>query len=86
MLSEGRSQFADPKSDKDVVDTKYCMHLWNEWKMYRNSLATDETTPDDITEMSKETSQYWMCCFVLDVRKRMAVCILLILYITFAVE
>ena len=68
VLSEESSRFADPKSEKDVADakknkcakktqadTEYCMRLWNEWKMHHNSLATGETIPDGITEMSKES-------------------------------
>ena len=83
VLSKERSRFADPKSEKDVADTKkskcvlktqadtkYCTRLCNEWKMHHNSLATSETFPDDITEISKETLQYWMCCFVLEVQKK----------------
>ena len=43
----GRAQFAVPKTEKEVTearkasvpkktqtDTKYCMCLWNEWKMH----------------------------------------------------
>ena len=71
---------------KTQADTKYCMRLCNEWKVHHNSLATSETFPDDITEISKETLQYWMCCFVLEVQKKGDGCSLPILNITFAVE
>ena len=77
MLSIETCRFAAPKTESDVAearrasvpkktqtDTKYCMRLWNEWKMHRNSVTTTETIPDDITEMSSETLQYWMCRFI----------------------
>ena len=46
------------------------MRLWNEWKAHRNAVSTVEIIPDDITKMSTETLQYWMCRFVLEVRKK----------------
>ena len=78
-LVHGGTRFALPKTEKEVVearkasvpkktqaDTKYCMRLWNEWNMHRNVAASTESVPDDITEMSSEALQYWMCRFVLD--------------------
>ena len=85
VIAEGKPRFAVPKSDEDVesarragvpkktqADTKYCMRLWNEWRIHRNSTCTAiaETVPDDITQMECETLQYWMCRFVLEVRKK----------------
>jgi hypothetical protein len=78
----GRTRFAVPKTEEEVVearkasvpkktqtDTRYCMRLWDEWKMHRNVTST-KRVPDDITEMSRDELQYWMCRFVLEVRKR----------------
>ena len=61
-LVQGRTRFAVPKTEKEVVearkasvpkktqiDTKYCMRLWNKWKMHRNMAASTESVPDDIT-------------------------------------
>ena len=58
------SRFAGPKSAKDVADaqkagvpnktqadTKYCIRLWEEWRTHRNSAASNETVPDDITKV-----------------------------------
>ena len=82
-LVHGRTRFAVPKTEKEVTearkasvpkktqtDTKYCMRLWNEWKMHQNIAAPTQSVPDDITEMSCEALQYWMCRFVLEVRKK----------------
>ena len=80
---QGKARFADPKTEDDVAaarrasvpkktqaDTKYCMRLWNEWTTHRNALSTAEKIPDNITTMNAETLQYWMCRFVLEVRKK----------------
>ena len=80
---QGKARFADPKTEEDVAaarrasvpkktqaDTKYCMRLWNEWTTHRNALSTAEKIPDNITTMNAETLQYWMCRFVLEVRKK----------------
>ena len=35
-----------------------------------NSVASGEVIPDDITKINEYTLQYWMCSFVLEVRKK----------------
>ena len=46
------------------------MRLWNKWKAHRNAVGTAEIIPDDITKVSTETLQYWMCQYVLEVRRK----------------
>ena len=53
--------------NKSVEDTKYCIHLWNEWKRHRQE-ALDNSIPD-LTELSQCELQHWLTRFVLEVRK-----------------
>ena len=56
---------------KTQADTKYCVHLWNEWRVRCNSRAsTDRENVPDITQMDCKTMQYWLSHFVLEVRKK----------------
>jgi hypothetical protein len=48
-----------PRRPKQILGS-YCMRLWDEWKMHRNVTSTKRVT-DDITEMSSDELQYWMC-------------------------
>ena len=72
-----RTRFAAPKTEEEVVEARKAsvpkktqtdtMRLWDEWKMHRNLTSTN-LVPVDITEMSSDELQYWMCRFVLEVR------------------
>ena len=56
---------------KTQADTKYCVRLWNEWKAHHNSLVTtDLEAVPDTAQLDCKTLQYWLSCFVLEVRKK----------------
>ena len=71
-------QFADPVSVEDIQrakqksvpkstqrDTEYCIRIWDECR----KLSTNDTIPP-LSEISTKQLQYWMCRFVLEVRKK----------------
>ena len=79
------SRFAAPKTNEDVdtavatrvpkntqTDTKYCVELWRKWSAFRNSIVDLEKVPEDIEAIASNVDhlQYWLCCFVLEVRKK----------------
>ena len=82
-IAETQQRFAFPKTEKEVVkakkasvpkktqqDTNYCVRLWNQWKQYRNGTTTNEKVPEELTVMGKESVQYWLSRFILEVRKK----------------
>ena len=77
------SRFAKPKTDeeiqlaqeraipvKTVADTKYCIGLFEEWRIYRMYMYTTAVNIPIITDMTKEQMQYWLVRFVLEVLKK----------------
>ena len=71
------TRFAWPKSnqtarlqripEKTKQDTKYCVKLWNEWRM--NRTATTGEHISTIEQMTDTELTHWMSRFVLEVRK-----------------
>ena len=77
------TRFAIPKSEEEVqqarkaripkktqTDTKYCVDIWKNWSIYRNSVVNTEQVNEDITALDNNGIQYWMSRFVLEVRKK----------------
>ena len=74
-------KFAQPVSSEDIAksmqsaipkktqyDTKYCYALWEDWILQRRK-STGEMIPS-LCSISVEELQYWLCPFILEVRKR----------------
>lgn len=71
------ARFAIPKSEevqkarkaripkKTQTDTKYCLDIWKNWSIYRNSVVNTEQINEDITALDNNGIQYWMSRFVL---------------------
>ena len=77
------TRFAIPKSEEEVqqarkaripkktqTDTKYCVDIWKNWSIYRNSVVNTEQVNEDITALDNNGIQYWMSQFVLEVWKK----------------
>ena len=77
------TRFAIPKSEEEVqqarkaripkktqTDTKYCLDIWKNWSIFRNSVVDTEQVNEDITALDNNGIQYWMSRFVLEVRKK----------------
>ena len=67
------TRFAIPKSEEEVkqarkaripkktqTDTKYCVDIWKNWSIYRNSVVNTEQVNEDITALDNNGIQYWM--------------------------
>ena len=73
------TRFARPKSNEEIQNTrlqripgkknrtKYCVKLWNEWRM--NRTATTGEHISTIDQMTDTALTHWMSRFVLEVRK-----------------
>ena len=75
------SRFAPPKTDTEIKqavrdskpkatqkDTKYCLHLWDEWRAYRES--TTQVNIPFLLQMTDTELSHWLTRFVLEVRKK----------------
>lgn len=73
--------FAPPRSEGDIVrarragvpestkkDTKYCMQIWEEWKIHREQ--NTHTTIPPLPSMPVVQLSSWLTCFILEARKK----------------
>ena len=74
-------KFAKPVSTDDIAktmqstipkktqkDNKYCYTLWEDWILHR-AKSTGEIIPS-LRNITVEELQYWLCAFILEVRKK----------------
>lgn len=80
-MSAPPARFAIPVTDDEVEkakesaipektrkDTEWCMRIWQQWRSQRESSSQAVTIPP-IISIDKDQLQYWLCRFVLEVRK-----------------
>ena len=58
-----------PKKTRE--HTKWCVDTWSEWRLHRISIAkADSEKPPNLEEMTNEQLNYWLSCFVMEVRRK----------------
>ena len=81
LSTSSTHRFTPPKTDEEVStqwtlgvpkkmldDTKYCFHLWEEWRNHHTSSSSVHI--GNITEMSNCELQHWLTRFILEICKQ----------------
>ena len=77
------TRFALPVSDKAIEyakhaaipkktkkQTEWCVKIWRDWSSQRSSAGTSGEQVPNIVEMESAQLQWWMSCFVLEIKKK----------------
>ena len=89
--------FGKPVSSKDISevvqkaiphktqqDNKYCANMWNEWVIYQ-AKTTGVVIPY-LKDIKVEELQHWICSFLLEIRKKIAMHLYPTLYTMYELE